>query len=250
MQIEGSVALRFTWFDVTSPFQRAAAPGDFSGRMRAGGISRLNSYGIFDIAAHDRAGQPLQLRRDAKIELAIPVPRKLAGKAPKTVGFFGFDQSDGRWVEYGSFDFMPHTLSLEGVLAASFPGAFNLDEPQTTTCVRIKIVDPYINDTGSNGVAGATVTVSGVQSGTSATTDANGFICVFVQQGDTCTVSASGSNGTSNYATPHPVTFTAPNIASGPGDCGDPAKCPLVATVSIDYIVGTGHRDFVSGLQF
>jgi hypothetical protein len=39
----GPVALQFTWFDVTSPFQRAAAPGDFSGQMLDGSIRRLNS---------------------------------------------------------------------------------------------------------------------------------------------------------------------------------------------------------------
>jgi|SRR6185437_3401504 len=47
-KFNGAVELQFTLFDITSPFQRAAASGDFSGRLPDGRIQRLNSYGIFD----------------------------------------------------------------------------------------------------------------------------------------------------------------------------------------------------------
>jgi len=47
------------------------------------------------------------------------------------------------------------------------------------------------------------------------------------------------------------ASVTSPRrILPPPEIAPDPAQCPLVATVSIDYIVGTGHREFVSGLHF
>ena len=106
-KLAGPVALRFTLFDVTRPLQRAAAPGDFSGKMLDRSIRRLNSFGIFDLAAHDLKGRVLSVRRGAKVDLAIPIPRKLADKAPRQVGYFDFNASVGRWVQVGSFELAP-----------------------------------------------------------------------------------------------------------------------------------------------
>lgn len=243
-KLNGAAALRFTWFDVTSSFQRAAAPGDFSGQMLDRSIRRLNSYGIFDFAVNDLEGRPLSLSREAKIDLHIAVPTKLADKAPKQVGFFDFDRLVGRWIEVGIFQFVPQTLTYNGSVT-SFGGAHNLDDPQDTTCVRVQVINPY----DSSGVSGAFVTANGSQYSSSGTTDVNGFVCLLVQRNATFTVSAQGSIGNSNYGTEFPPTFTSPNISSGANDCADPTKCPFVGTVPIDFITGIGGFQILRRLE-
>jgi len=244
-KLAGPVALRFTLFDITSPLQRVAASGDFSGQMLDRSIQRLNSFGIFDFAVHDLKGGVLSVRRGAKIDLAIPIPRKLADKAPKQVGYFDFNASAGRWIQVGTFELAPRRLTYNGSITR-FAGpdgdtSHNLDIPQDITCVTVQIVNPY-DTTGMPGLPGAWVLAQGAQYFATGTTNAQGFVCLLVERGANFTVTAQGSFGSSNYATPHPVVFTAPNFSSGASDCGDPVKCPLLGTVPIDFIVGTGHH--------
>jgi hypothetical protein len=132
--------LRFTLFDITSPLQRAAAPGDFSGRMLDGSLRRLNSYGIFDLGVQDPGGRALGLRREARIDLAIAVPRRLSGNAPRQVGFFDFDTRPGLWNQIGTFELAAEALTYNGSVT-SLGGAHNLDDPQDTVCVTLKVED-------------------------------------------------------------------------------------------------------------
>ncbi len=71
------VELWFTLFDVTSQQQRAAASGDFTGKLLDGSIRQLNSYGIFDLDFRGLKGQTLKLQRKASIDLSIAVPPQL-----------------------------------------------------------------------------------------------------------------------------------------------------------------------------
>lgn len=112
-KIGNLVELEFTLFDITSAFQRAAAPGDFSGRMLDRSIRRLNSYGIFSGGVRDLKGRTLQLRRGASINLAITIPPRLVRGAPKQVGYFDFETASGFWIEVGSFDWTPNTLTYK-----------------------------------------------------------------------------------------------------------------------------------------
>jgi len=229
--------LRFTWFDVTNPFQRAAAPGDFSGQLLDGSIRRLNSYGIFDFGLHDLKGRSLSLSRGASIDLSIAVPPRLADQAPKQVGFFNFDALTGRWIQIGNFDFVPGTLTYNGSVT-SFGGAHNLDDPQDTTCVTIQVVRCW----DSTPMPNMNVHAYGLQYDSFGTTDSNGFTCLLVQRNASFLVEASGYYGGpySYYGTPNPPTYTAPDFSSGASDCGNPVMCPFLGTVQVDLIVGTG----------
>lgn len=232
-EMKDSALLQYTWFDVTDPFQRRAASGNFTGKMRDGKIVRLNSNGIFDLELLDRRNRSLKLRREAKIDLSIPLPRKLIEQAPKKTGFFSFDTLTGMWNEIGSFQFIPETLTYNGSITR-FGGAYNLDDPQETTCITLQVVYlfnlmPMLN---------FHVWVDGLQYYSDGWTDNNGFVCLLVQRNASFTATAYGSVGLSEYGTPYPPTFTSPDISSNEDNCGDPALCPFLGTVEVDVIVG------------
>lgn len=233
----GTAALRFTLFDITDPFQRAAASGDFTGRLRDRTIRRLNSYGIFDAALLDTKGRALALRRGAKIDLAIAIPPRLAGNSPRQVGFFNFDTSQGLWDQVGGFEFVPSTLTYNGSVT-SFGGAHNLDDPQDNVCVTIKVEDWL-----GNAMPNANVIAHGAQYDSMGTTDASGFVCILVQKNASFWAEASGVTTGNTYFTSFPFgqqNFMSPNFSSGINNCGDPQLCPFVGTVIVDYAVGTG----------
>lgn len=240
-KLNGPVVLRFTLFDITNRFQRAAAPGDFSGRMKDGSIRRLNSFGIFDFDLHDLKGRPISLSPGAKIDLSIAVPPKLAGLAPKQVGFFDFDDREGRWIQVGTFEYVPRTLTYNGSVT-SFGGAHNLDDPQDTTCIMVQVVNMY----DGSGMPNFSVTAHGQQYDSYGTTDSSGFVCLLVQRNSTFTVTASGIFGSNSWGVPIPPTFTSPNFSSGASDCGNGCTtCPFLGTVPVDFLVGMPFPRFV-----
>ncbi len=232
-KIMDSAILQFTWFDVTNQFDRAAASGDFTGKMLDGNITRLNSYGIFDLGLFDQKGRSLKLRPKAEIDLSLTVPPKLIKQAPKSVGFFSFDTSSGIWIQLGHFDFIPKTHTYNGSVN-HFGGSHNLDDPQDTTCVTIQVVNMWNNAP----MPYFYVVAHGLQYDSWGTTDANGFVCLLVQRNASFTVESSGSIGSSDYHTLYPANFNAPDFSSGPNDCGNPVLCPLLGTVQVDLIVG------------
>jgi hypothetical protein len=224
---KGPATLQFTWFNVMSPLQRAAAPGDFSGQLLDRSIRRLNSYGIFDFDFQDSKGQSLELRRGAKIELAIAVPPRLAREAPKQTGFFSFDTVAGLWIQLGSFTFAQDTFTYNGSVT-SFGGAYNFDVPQDTTCVTVQVV----NDWDSAPLPNFNVTAHGKQYDSHGITDANGYVCLVVQRNASFSAEALGSFGGSDYGTLGPIpAFTAPDISSDANDCGNSTMCPFVGTI-------------------
>lgn len=232
-KIKDSARLQFTWFDVTNQLHRAAASGDFTGKMLDGKITRLNSYGIFDLGLFDQKDQLLKLRPGAVIDVSIPIPLKLIKQAPKSVGFFSFDTSSGIWVQSGNFDFIPKTLTYNGKVTR-FGGLHNLDDPQDTTCVTIQVVRMWDNAPMPN----FSVVAHGLQYDSFGTTNANGFVCLLVQRNASFTAESSGSIGSSDYGTPYPATFIAPDFSSVLNDCGDPVLCPFLGAIQVDLIVG------------
>lgn len=235
-KLAGKAQLTYTLFDITSPLQRAAAAGDFTGRLEDGSIRQLNSYGIFDLDLRDLKAGKLSLRPEAVIDLAIGIPQRLIQGVPKRVGYFTFDTLTGRWILAGSFVFAPPTLTYNGTIT-SFGGAHNLDNPQDTTCVTVRVTNIY----DGSGMPGMNVVVQGLQYTSTGTTDANGFVCLVVQRNASFSVTAQGmpyGTGGGFWGTPQPVTLVSPNIASDATNCGDPNLCPFVGTVPVDFVVG------------
>jgi hypothetical protein len=232
----GRARLEFTLFDVTSPLQRAAAPGDFSSLLPNGTVRRLNSWGIFDLAVREPGGQPLELAEGASADLSISVPRRLIDRPP-SVGFFNFDMLTARWIEVGSFDYDPATLTYNGTITrfadATGNTQHNLDKDEETTCVTVQVV----NEWNSTPMANMTVEAHGAQYTSTGTTDVNGYVCLLVQRNASFKVKAYGHSGNSDYQTITPVSFTSPDFSSDANDCGNPEKCPFLGTVGVDLIV-------------
>jgi hypothetical protein len=231
------VDLRFTLFDITSAFQRSAAPGDFSGRMLDRTIRRLNSYGIFSGGLHDLKGRPLGLRRGASINLAIPVPPRLVRDAPKQVGYFDFDADVGLWNQVGNFDLVPETLTYNGSVT-SFGGEHNCDNPQDTVCVTLSV-----RDWMGNAMPNAIVTAHGAQYSSQGISNASGDVCLLVQRNAGFWAEAYVTIGESYYSSAFAQqNFTSPNFSSGAGDCGNPDLCPTIGILLVDLIVGIEEK--------
>lgn len=229
------VALQFTLFDITSAFQRAAAPGDFSGRILDRSIRRLNSYGIFSGGLHDSKGRSLGLRRGASITLAISLPPPLVRDAPRQVGYFDFDAAAGLWNQVGTFDLVPDTLTYNGSVT-SFGGEHNLDLPQDTVCVTL-----HVQDYWGNAIPSANVTAHGAQYSSQGTSNASGDVCLLVQRNASFWAEAYGQTGGGTYYTSAPFgqqNFTSPNFSSVASDCGNSDLCPTVGNLIVDYAVG------------
>jgi hypothetical protein len=242
----GPAVLRYTWFDVSDPLQRAAVPGNFAGRMLDRSVRRLNSFGIFDIAVTDARSRDLTLREGADVELAVPVPRALAAQAPTQVGFFDFELASGQWLQVGTAAIDPRALAYQ-VVIHRFAGpdgstAHNLDDPQDTTCVRVQVVSFFDN----SGLPGLTAIAHGAQYDYQTITDANGYACFLVQRNGTFWVEAYGVYQSTYWGASGGPTFTAPNTSHP--DCSDPCCCPIVGTVPLSPPVGTARRIPSSGL--
>lgn len=232
-KVSGKVRLDFTLFDVTDPIQRAAASGDFSGKMLDGSIRRLNSYGIFQLDVRDQKNRDVMLKRGAVADVSIPVPRRLAEIAPAKISYFDLENTSGYWIETGVFEFDRKTLVYNGSVT-SFGGVHNLDDPQDTVCVTIRIV----RGSDHTPISNAFVTANGLQYSSTGSTDVNGYVCLLVQRNAQFSVTASAMIGSSYYGTPSPTTFVSPNFSSGAGDCGDPDLCPILGDHPVFLIVG------------
>ncbi len=230
----GPAELHFQWFDVTDPAQRRAASGDYSGKLLDGRGCRLDSYGIFYLDIQGAKGEPLHLNREASIELSLEIPTKLRAAAPREVGFFELDTTDGRWVQAGAFTAAPNLASYHGRLSRLGKRLYNLDLPHNTTCVTVRVINLYDSAPRPN----MAVVAHGLQSDSYGTSDANGYACLVVKRNAPFTAEASGWYGGSLYVTPTPAQLTAPNIGSDAQSCGDPMRCPFVGNIVVDLIVG------------
>jgi hypothetical protein len=235
-KITSHVTLQYTWFDVTNSLQRAAAPGNFSGRMLDRRVQRLNSYGIVDLVVTDAKGRALGLRAGRGVELALPVPQKLVSQAPRQVGFFDFDLSSGQWIEDGPAELDTRAL-VYTVVIHRFPGpdgstAHNLDDPQDTTCVRVQVVSFF----DGSPLAGFTAIAHGAQYDYQTTTDSNGYACFLVQRNASFWVEAYGVFQGSLWGATGGPTFTSPNVSYP--DCSDPCCCPILGAAPLSPTVG------------
>lgn len=234
--VSGRVRVSLTYLDVADPKQLKAAPGDFTARMKDGTMSRLESFGIFEISASDLSGQRVDLMKGRTATLEFPVPRVRRGKAPRATGLFSFDKAGGVWVEEGR-------LSRDGDQAVyvaplnQLNTTWNSDNTFETTCMTVQVINPFTNPPNKP-EANAQVTVSGIYYSytTTGTTDANGRLCVSVKRCEYVSVYAFGSQN-NGLATPSQNVMSS-CTAAGANDCGSTEACPLV-TLTLGVAVGT-----------
>lgn len=234
-RVTGRVRVTLTYLDVTRPEQLKAAPGDFTARMRDGSVSRLESFGIFEISVSDLRGRRVELVKGRTARLELPVPRIRDGRVPRATGLFSFDRESGMWVEEGTLtragDQPTYLAELNQVNVT-----WNSDNALETTCMTVQVINPFSNPPNLP-EPNAHVDVSGIYYfyNGGGTTDANGRVCVLVKRCELVTVKAFSSQQ-NNLASP-PQNVMASCTAAGANDCGDLQSCPLV-TVNLDLVTG------------
>jgi beta-glucanase (GH16 family) len=170
--ISGDVDVSLTAVDLNNRRQLDAAPGDFTARMRDGSIRRLETFGLFELAAESN-GRAVEFGREK--EATVQMEMRLG--VPEEVPSFRFDTTNGLWIQQAR----PWRRRL---FVAQSTGWWNADDPLTTTCIRVKVLDCKMCDNADTIVSGATVSATGKDytgAVTSDTTDLNGIGCLFVK---------------------------------------------------------------------
>ncbi|HET7436859.1 MAG TPA: carboxypeptidase regulatory-like domain-containing protein [Thermoanaerobaculia bacterium] len=174
-RVPGAVDIALTTVDLNNRRQLDAAPGDFTARMRDGSIRRLETFGLFEFAA-ESDGRALEFARGK----AAAVQLEMRAGAREAVPAFRFDPPSGLWIQQP-------TPWQGGTVAVPAPGWWNADDPLTTTCIRVQVLDCKLCDVSDTVVAGATVSATGADytgAVTTDTTDPNDptdLACLFVK---------------------------------------------------------------------
>lgn len=228
--VRGKVKVRLTSLDVSDRKQLRAVPGDFTAQMSDKSVRMLESFGVFEIAVRDSKERRVDLARGQTARFDLPIPEKVRERAPQISRLFSFDDVTGRWIEEGKV-VKEDRLVYSGTITR-FDWSWNVDDPLDTTCITVKFVDVYGGNQGP--IANALVEAQGVNYSTisSGYTNSQGLVCLLVKINSPVVINAYDP---AYPTTPiGPVNVTSPNIVAGAGDCGDPVKCPLVASVEQD----------------
>jgi hypothetical protein len=100
-------------------------------------IVQLYSYGMLNVEMRDDAGNLLQLAKNSKATLTMPVPATMLGTAPTTIPLWYFDETKGIWIEEGGATLQ--NGKYIGTVAHFTP--WNCDKPAPPAKIRGKVVD-------------------------------------------------------------------------------------------------------------
>jgi len=75
--------------------------GDLACKLSNNDEEVLLPYGIANVVLTDNAGNKLQIKEDAGVEISFPIPSVVTGN-PSTVSLWSFDEANGIWTEEGT----------------------------------------------------------------------------------------------------------------------------------------------------
>jgi len=81
--------------------------GDLTCQLSNNDEQMLQPYGMTDVMLTDDAGNQLEIKADAGVQISFPLPAALTTNAPPTLTFWTFNEARGVWTEEG-------TLTLQG----------------------------------------------------------------------------------------------------------------------------------------
>lgn len=93
-RVSGDVEISLTAVDLNDKRQVAAAPGNFTARMRDGSIRRLETFGLFELAA-ESDGRAVEFARGKEATVQL----EMRPGAPEEVPSFLFDTTSGLWIQ-------------------------------------------------------------------------------------------------------------------------------------------------------
>lgn len=223
--INGKVRVSFSALDVSDRRQLRSAPGDFTARMRNKRIRQLETFGVFEVVVEDSEGRRANLAKGRKAAVELFIPRALRGRAPRQVGLYSFDKSNGLWVEEGTLELNSVRPAFNGSID-NVTTSWNADMTLDTVCMKVKI----LKEDGTPAPIGTRVEAEGVDyTGTSPTgyvTDASGEVCLLVKKcmATVRVVAYDQNNAAVNSC---PVRIGTPCTNNAASDCSDPSQCPL-----------------------
>lgn len=97
----GQVAVSARWLDPTDPQLGALMPGALMARDENGNERVLATYGMTFLELKTPAGEDLFAQASEPVEIAMPIPQELAGKAPTEIPLWYFDLEQERWLYNG-----------------------------------------------------------------------------------------------------------------------------------------------------
>ncbi len=137
--LTGMLQANLTFLDVTDEALLRAAPGDFSAVQLDSSETRLETFGITEIAIQDGRGQQANLAPGQTAQVQFPIPAAQQATAPATMGLYSFDEASGDWLETGTLAKDGTGKFYEGEV--SHFSLYNCDRAYITTCIKVKVVD-------------------------------------------------------------------------------------------------------------
>ena len=202
-EYSGTVNANMLYLDPNNENFAGLMPGgDLMAIQANGSEAMLISYGMFNMALTDNAGNPLQLKSGSPAEATFPMPAGMASGAPASMPLWSFNEEKGIWTEEG-------TATLKGGAYVGMVTHFswvNCDEPGGVVTLKGKVVD----------CEGKPVSNAKVKSGqTSVFTNNKGEYSGLIPANKTCTLSVTANGGMdmiqlSGY--PIGTTQTAPDL--------------------------------------
>ncbi|MEM1220101.1 MAG: hypothetical protein AAGH79_14370, partial [Bacteroidota bacterium] len=165
---QGEVQVATHWLDPTDPSTIDQMPGSLHGLTPDLEPGALATYGMIAVELRSPEGDPLNLHRDAKATLHMPVTDALKTDAPTTIPLWYYHEDLGIWVEEGMATLADGTYQGE----VSHFSWWNCDLFMETAYITFRLLDP----TGQplNQMTAFLTLSSGAVSSAS-TTDADGF---------------------------------------------------------------------------
>lgn len=98
----GKVSVSAFYIDPTTREGNTIMPGDLRGITADNQERGLKSFGMLAVELDGEKGEKLQLAKEKRAIITMPIPYSLIDKAPATIPLWYFDEEKGLWREEGS----------------------------------------------------------------------------------------------------------------------------------------------------
>ncbi len=132
----GSVKVNATYFDPTSKVFLNCFQGEFKGVRTDNSETAIESFGFINVEILN-GNDKLQIAEGKTATISLPIPAKLASKAPQTIPLWYYDETKGKWFEEG-------TATKTGTNYIGYVKHFtswNCDQPTETSFLQGRVID-------------------------------------------------------------------------------------------------------------
>ncbi len=98
----GGINVYTSYINPKSPDINQTIPGSFMANDKNNKRVSLISYGMVAVVLESTSGEKLQIAKDSKAKLTIPIPSSLQSSAPTVISLWYIDEQTGLWKEEGT----------------------------------------------------------------------------------------------------------------------------------------------------